>query len=128
MTINEELIKSANEFVRSIAIDIPVVEWDGSLGRHESKEGVIKLNINAIRDLYMHHKEGLPYAESFEQYVMLILCHELGHYRDNTVHSLASEFLEGILSNIWFFMTKNNEIYMLLFNIKVGNLTLKLVT
>lgn len=87
-----EILSIAEEFLKEVNIDVPIV-IDNNLPARAGylyQENLIKINEVEISSSYEN------YASSLNDYLIIILCHELGHYLDKSLEETHKEITERL--------------------------------
>jgi hypothetical protein len=96
MGMDINMLKIAVDFVKSLGLDVKVIEWNGTLGNYNTHTDTISLNIRNIIKVQKQNKKKFSYADSITKYIKLIVCHELGHRDDHEVLKPVSEYFEDL--------------------------------
>ena len=88
----------AEKFVESLNLegDIKLKNWNGTTGNYNRSNDVISLNFSKIKTDQRRGKNFIPYMKSINEYIKMIICHELGHREDKGDRFSVIDFFEKL--------------------------------
>ncbi|MBP1935017.1 hypothetical protein [Ammoniphilus resinae] len=85
------VLEKAENFLRNFGIDIPVVEMtqiDLGVARYDCLNNKFEINLHIIEF------EAEKMEMSLNDYIKILMCHEIGHYLDNNVVDRTNMYLQ----------------------------------